>query len=463
MLAAAMAAIMDVVRQCGILGGSIMSDTKYRVAIIGCGRLGQQYAEAYSDFPETEIVALAEHNPERRKAVGERFGVKALYPDAESLLRDVVPDVAAVVTPTKYYKDAVIACAEAGVKGVSCDKPIAGVLADADEMVRVCEERGVVFAGGNLQCAMSEVREAAQRIHSGALGEVEGVALHGWGIQISGGGCQHISVLRLFTGAEVDEVIAWARPQEALESGCDDGLTVNGRFQLSNGMDCPVYGTETPYRGIEVWTDRALVRWDWGLPKILEGYDATGGQGSRGPSVCGLPLEEALLSGHVDTVVPELDRDGKRSMDIGARPAPGAGGRGRCRAFRASWQRARQAAVGRQVTFAPPLSVPVAGWGRDRQAPAGRRSGGACLVGLVPGAGMIETDEIEARVAAALKAIGVPYEVIACDPDSADTADFCERYGYRLEDCGNTIAVASKTWRQEVLRLRGQGLRPVGR
>ena len=192
-----------------------MTDIKHRVAIIGCGRLGQQYAEAYSDFPETEIVALAEHNPERRRAVGERFGVKALYADAESLLRDVVPDVAAVVTPTKYYKDAVIACAEAGVKGVSCDKPIAGVLADADEMVRVCEERGVVFAGGNLQRAMSEVREAAKRIHSGALGEVEGVALHGWGIQISGGGCQHISVLRLFTGAEVDEVIAWATPQEA--------------------------------------------------------------------------------------------------------------------------------------------------------------------------------------------------------------------------------------------------------
>lgn len=57
---------------------------------------------------------------------------------------------------------------------------------------------------------------------------------------------------------------------------------------------------------------------------------------------------------------------------------------------------------------------------------------------------MIETDEIEARVAAALETVGVPYEIIACDPESADTADFCERYGYRLEDCGNTIAVASK-------------------
>ena len=57
---------------------------------------------------------------------------------------------------------------------------------------------------------------------------------------------------------------------------------------------------------------------------------------------------------------------------------------------------------------------------------------------------MIETNEVEARVAASLKAVGVPYEVIACDPEYADTAVFCERYGYRLEDSGNTIVVASK-------------------
>ena len=47
-------------------------------------------------------------------------------------------------------------------------------------------------------------------------------------------------------------------------------------------------------------------------------------------------------------------------------------------------------------------------------------------------------------MADALKAVEVPYEIIACDPESADTADFCERYGYRLEDCGNAIVIASK-------------------
>ena len=76
-----------------------MAQRRYRVAIIGCGRMGQQYAEAYQAYPDTEIVALAEYNPERRRIVGERFGVRALYPDAAALLReagatDVLPLVA---------------------------------------------------------------------------------------------------------------------------------------------------------------------------------------------------------------------------------------------------------------------------------------------------------------------------------------------------------------------------------
>ena len=137
------------------------SDVAFRVAIIGCGRMGQEYAKAYSVYPDTEIVAIVERHPERRKAVGERFGVKALYPDVSALLREVVPEIAVVVTPTKYMKEAVIACAQAGVKGISVEKPIAAALADADEMVTICAERGAVLAGGNLQRAMNEVQEAA--------------------------------------------------------------------------------------------------------------------------------------------------------------------------------------------------------------------------------------------------------------------------------------------------------------
>ena len=44
----------------------------------------------------------------------------------------------------------------------------------------------------------------------------------------------------------------------------------------------------------------------------------------------------------------------------------------------------------------------------------------------------------------ALDAMGLPYEALPCDPEFADTAAFCERYGVAPEDSANTIIVAGK-------------------
>jgi prolyl-tRNA editing enzyme YbaK/EbsC (Cys-tRNA(Pro) deacylase) len=49
------------------------------------------------------------------------------------------------------------------------------------------------------------------------------------------------------------------------------------------------------------------------------------------------------------------------------------------------------------------------------------------------------------EVLSALDALGVEYEPMACDPDFADTAAFCERYGVAPEDSANTIVVVGKS------------------
>ena len=38
----------------------------------------------------------------------------------------------------------------------------------------------------------------------------------------------------------------------------------------------------------------------------------------------------------------------------------------------------------------------------------------------------------------------MPFRVVECDPDYADTRPYCEKYGVALEDAANTILVASK-------------------
>ena len=54
-------------------------------------------------------------------------------------------------------------------------------------------------------------------------------------------------------------------------------------------------------------------------------------------------------------------------------------------------------------------------------------------------------DALEMQVRAAAEATGVPFELIECDPALADTAAFCEAYGYSTDISANTIVVGSKT------------------
>jgi prolyl-tRNA editing enzyme YbaK/EbsC (Cys-tRNA(Pro) deacylase) len=55
-----------------------------------------------------------------------------------------------------------------------------------------------------------------------------------------------------------------------------------------------------------------------------------------------------------------------------------------------------------------------------------------------------DTTTIEARVRARLDALAVEHETLECDPEFADTAAFCARYGVPPEQSANTIVVAAR-------------------
>jgi prolyl-tRNA editing enzyme YbaK/EbsC (Cys-tRNA(Pro) deacylase) len=54
------------------------------------------------------------------------------------------------------------------------------------------------------------------------------------------------------------------------------------------------------------------------------------------------------------------------------------------------------------------------------------------------------TDRPEEAVRGVLDGLGVDYEWMPCDPDFADTAAFCARYGISPDISANTIVVASR-------------------
>lgn len=113
--------------------------------------------------------------------------------------------------------------------------------------------------------------------------------------------------------------MAWGSPLEALAQDKDDeGLIINGRFGMASEVECQVFGTKTPFGGVDVWTDTALIRWHgkdsphFGVPQVFQGRDR---RGARRQIDAGYPpfpwhdvLEKAGLRNRVKVPVTELVR-----------------------------------------------------------------------------------------------------------------------------------------------------------
>ncbi|MCZ6676743.1 MAG: Gfo/Idh/MocA family oxidoreductase [Candidatus Poribacteria bacterium] len=225
-----------------------MATKKYRVAVVGgAGTWGRYYLRAYANHPDCEIVALVDRARARRQAFADRYGVQVVYDTLDDLLTKEVPDIVSVILPVGHNPGAVIACAEAGVKAVSCEKPIAAELSQADAMVRICRERGTAFGCGTGYWDAPHLPETADWIRAGNIGRPTGAAIPGGlPVEVSGGGCVQLTMMRLLTGMEVEWVEGWALPPEAGWMPPVDMPEVEtdspayGRLGLSGGIVCDI-------------------------------------------------------------------------------------------------------------------------------------------------------------------------------------------------------------------------------
>ncbi len=120
-----------------------MAKEKYRAAVVGgAGMWGRHYLKAFAEHPECEIIGLVDRNRERRHEFAQHYGVTAEYDDIKDLFAREIPDVVSAILPVAHTCDVVIACAEAGVKAVSCENQLTTSSAAATNTVRICLERG---------------------------------------------------------------------------------------------------------------------------------------------------------------------------------------------------------------------------------------------------------------------------------------------------------------------------------
>jgi len=115
---------------------------KYTAGIIGCGRMANLHAEAYTLVPATQVVAAADVDPDKLDLFCERWSVPQRYRSYEEMLAQADLDIVSVVTLDNLHGPATIAAAAAGARGVFCEKPMAFDLEEADRMIAACDRAG---------------------------------------------------------------------------------------------------------------------------------------------------------------------------------------------------------------------------------------------------------------------------------------------------------------------------------
>ena len=151
----------------------------------GSEGLPGSYAEALKDRPEVELVAAAERDEKRRDAFRERYGVDAVYYDAEEMLREQRPDIVGVSTNTKGRSDLTVLAVKHGAKGIMTEKPMAYTLEEADRMVKACADAGVPLVCGAISTNHPAFGTAKDLVKSGELGDIVSIEANSGRVSMS--------------------------------------------------------------------------------------------------------------------------------------------------------------------------------------------------------------------------------------------------------------------------------------
>jgi predicted dehydrogenase len=108
--------------------------TKIRVAMVGLG-FGAEFIPIYQRHPNAEVAAICRRNEHELNAIGDRFGIAALYTEYEKVLADPSIDFVHINSPIPDHAWMSLQALRAG-KHVMCTVPMATTIEECDQ---ICE------------------------------------------------------------------------------------------------------------------------------------------------------------------------------------------------------------------------------------------------------------------------------------------------------------------------------------
>jgi predicted dehydrogenase len=222
----------------------------------GQGNYGHGEDIVWLQIPATRIVAVADADPKGLAAEAKMLGGVKAYADYKLMLAEVKPDIAAIC-PRHIHEhyDMILAAIAAGVKGIYVEKPFVRTLAEADEVVKLCAEKGVRLAIAHRNRYHPVIPLVKKLIDAGEIGELWEVRVRGKQDHRGGGldlwvlGGHGFNLATIFTGPATSceaTVLVDGRPAARADIRPGDegvgpivGDEIHARYETRSGI--PLY------------------------------------------------------------------------------------------------------------------------------------------------------------------------------------------------------------------------------
>ena len=222
----------------------------------GQGNYGHGEDTVWFKIPQTKIVAVADADPKGLADAAQRLGGVKAYADYKVMLAETKPDIAAICARHIHeHRDMIVAAVGAGVKGIYIEKPFVRTLAEADETVKLCAEKGVRLAIAHRNRYHPVIDVVKQLVASGEIGELKEVRVRGKQDHRGGGldlwvlGGHGFNLATLFTGAAISceaTILVDGRPATKADIRPGDegvglivGDEIHARYETRSGI--PLY------------------------------------------------------------------------------------------------------------------------------------------------------------------------------------------------------------------------------
>ncbi len=256
----------------------------YGIGAIGAGFIMRDVHLAAYREAGFNVVALASRTPENARAAAQQNGIDRVYDDWRDLLADPEVEIVDIAFPPDQQRAVVReAVRYAGrIKGILVQKPMATTLADAAEIVRLCDEAGITLAANQNMRYDQSMRALKTLLTRGDLGTpvVAQITMHArphWQDFLAGYGrlailnmsIHHLDVFRFLFG-NPDRIMVSVRPDPRTGFAHTDGMAfyileyvdqlraigLDNCFTWADpGIEWRVEGTEGLAKGTIGWPD----------------------------------------------------------------------------------------------------------------------------------------------------------------------------------------------------------------